>query len=176
MSTALWMLEDGAYDVTILDRSETLPAPDAASTDLNKVSYVIRGVKQLTVRSFARQIMQTLIWRVWHCKLWKCGESQSGKGHITSEPAHHLTPLRCVDCDLSLIDVRSGVMCLSSKSNPESHAFVFAAYSNCRALGLQSDLTPTLEKIQEVLGDVPIGLSSSAVSRQTLTRRRLWRS
>jgi hypothetical protein len=31
MSTALWMLEEGGYDVTILDRAETLPAPDAAS-------------------------------------------------------------------------------------------------------------------------------------------------
>ena len=176
MSTALWMLEDGSYDVTILDRSETLPAPDAASTDLNKVSYVMVVVNRLIVRSFVRQIMQTPIWPVWHCKLWKCGESQSGKGRTTSEPARRFTPLRCVDCDLSLIDVRSGVMCLSSKSNPESHAFVFAAYSNCRALGLQSDLTPTLEKIQEVLGDVPIGLSVSAVSRLTLTRGRLWRS
>lgn len=34
MSTALWMLEDrkGKYDVTILEKCETVPAPDAAST------------------------------------------------------------------------------------------------------------------------------------------------
>jgi hypothetical protein len=32
MSTALWMLRDGGYEVTILDRCETLPAMDAAST------------------------------------------------------------------------------------------------------------------------------------------------
>lgn len=32
MSTALWMLEDGGYEVTIVDRCETLPALDAAST------------------------------------------------------------------------------------------------------------------------------------------------
>jgi hypothetical protein len=28
------MLEDGGYEVTILDRCETLPAPDAASTGM----------------------------------------------------------------------------------------------------------------------------------------------
>lgn len=32
MSTALWMLEDGGYNVTVLDKCGTLPAPDAAST------------------------------------------------------------------------------------------------------------------------------------------------
>ncbi len=32
MSTALWMLEDGGYDVTVLDKCGILPAPDAAST------------------------------------------------------------------------------------------------------------------------------------------------
>ena len=32
MSTALWMMEDGGYEVTIVDRCETLPALDAAST------------------------------------------------------------------------------------------------------------------------------------------------
>ncbi|KAL1411679.1 hypothetical protein Q8F55_002644 [Vanrija albida] len=32
MSTALWMLEDGKYDVTILEKSVVIPAPDAAST------------------------------------------------------------------------------------------------------------------------------------------------
>lgn len=32
MSTALWMLETGKYSVTLLDKSEVLPAPDAAST------------------------------------------------------------------------------------------------------------------------------------------------
>ncbi|EIW70496.1 hypothetical protein TREMEDRAFT_60999 [Tremella mesenterica DSM 1558] len=37
MSTALWMLQTNEYDVTILDKSEILPAPDAASSDLNKI-------------------------------------------------------------------------------------------------------------------------------------------
>jgi hypothetical protein len=32
MSTALWMLEDGGYEVTILDKADVLPAADAAST------------------------------------------------------------------------------------------------------------------------------------------------
>ena len=32
MSTALWMLQDGGYDVTVLDKCGILPAPDAAST------------------------------------------------------------------------------------------------------------------------------------------------
>lgn len=32
MSTALWMLETGKYSITILDKSDVLPAPDAAST------------------------------------------------------------------------------------------------------------------------------------------------
>ncbi|KGB78737.1 sarcosine oxidase [Cryptococcus deuterogattii R265] len=37
MSTALWMLETGKYSITILDKSDVLPAPDAASTDINKI-------------------------------------------------------------------------------------------------------------------------------------------
>ncbi|OCF32932.1 sarcosine oxidase [Kwoniella heveanensis BCC8398] len=37
MSTALWMLRDGKYNVTVLDKCGILPAPDAASTDLNKI-------------------------------------------------------------------------------------------------------------------------------------------
>ncbi|OCF61004.1 sarcosine oxidase [Kwoniella mangroviensis CBS 10435] len=37
MSTALWMLQSGKYNVTMLDKCGILPAPDAASTDLNKI-------------------------------------------------------------------------------------------------------------------------------------------
>ncbi|KAK8864583.1 hypothetical protein IAR55_001833 [Kwoniella newhampshirensis] len=37
MSTALWMLESGKYEITMLDKCGILPAPDAASTDLNKI-------------------------------------------------------------------------------------------------------------------------------------------
>lgn len=36
ISTAYHLLKRGFKDVTILDRSEVHPAPDAASTDLNK--------------------------------------------------------------------------------------------------------------------------------------------
>ena len=36
ISTAYHLLQRGFTDVTVLDRSESLPAPDAASTDLNK--------------------------------------------------------------------------------------------------------------------------------------------
>ncbi|ORY32889.1 FAD dependent oxidoreductase [Naematelia encephala] len=36
-STALYMLEKGGYNVTMLDKCGILPAPDAASTDLNKI-------------------------------------------------------------------------------------------------------------------------------------------
>lgn len=36
ISTALHLLRRGYTDVTILDRSPVLPAPDAASTDINK--------------------------------------------------------------------------------------------------------------------------------------------
>lgn len=37
LSTAWWMLKKGGYQVTILDKSEVIPAPDAASTDMNKI-------------------------------------------------------------------------------------------------------------------------------------------
>ncbi|KAJ9121575.1 hypothetical protein QFC22_002194 [Naganishia vaughanmartiniae] len=37
VSTALWMYKRGGYSVTILDKAQTLPAPDAASTDINKI-------------------------------------------------------------------------------------------------------------------------------------------
>ena len=36
LSTAYHLLKRGFADVTVIDRSATLPAPDAASTDLNK--------------------------------------------------------------------------------------------------------------------------------------------
>jgi sarcosine oxidase/L-pipecolate oxidase len=36
ISTAFHLLQRGYTDVTILDRSVKLPAPDAASTDINK--------------------------------------------------------------------------------------------------------------------------------------------
>lgn len=36
ISTAYHLLQRGYTDVTVLDRSEKLPAPDAASTDINK--------------------------------------------------------------------------------------------------------------------------------------------
>ena len=36
LSTAYHLLKRGFTDVTVLDRAETLPAKDAASTDLNK--------------------------------------------------------------------------------------------------------------------------------------------
>lgn len=41
MSTALWMLEDGGYEVTILDRAEKLPALDAASTGASVLHYTL---------------------------------------------------------------------------------------------------------------------------------------
>ncbi|KAG8996236.1 hypothetical protein FRB94_001163 [Tulasnella sp. JGI-2019a] len=37
LSTAYYLLLDGEKDVTILDRSVILPAPDAASTDINRI-------------------------------------------------------------------------------------------------------------------------------------------
>lgn len=37
VSTALWMYKRGGYSVTILDKSSIVPAPDAASTDINKI-------------------------------------------------------------------------------------------------------------------------------------------
>jgi sarcosine oxidase / L-pipecolate oxidase len=36
ISTAYHLLQRGFTNVTVLDRSEKLPAPDAASSDLNK--------------------------------------------------------------------------------------------------------------------------------------------
>jgi len=37
LSTAYHLLQKGFTDVTVLDRSEKLPAPDAASTDMNQI-------------------------------------------------------------------------------------------------------------------------------------------
>lgn len=36
LSTAYHLLQRGFISITVLDRSELLPAPDAASTDINK--------------------------------------------------------------------------------------------------------------------------------------------
>ena len=40
VSTAYHLLQRGYMDITILDRSTTLPAPDAASNDINRSQYV----------------------------------------------------------------------------------------------------------------------------------------
>lgn len=45
MSSALWMLETGKYSVTILDKSEVLPAPDAASTGESCLVYELKKKK-----------------------------------------------------------------------------------------------------------------------------------
>ena len=49
MSTALWMLREGGYEVTILDRCEELPALDAASTGVFNFR-LSRSAKGLTRR------------------------------------------------------------------------------------------------------------------------------
>jgi sarcosine oxidase/L-pipecolate oxidase len=41
ISTAYYLLKRGFKDVTVIDRSDVLPAPDAASTDLNKGKQMI---------------------------------------------------------------------------------------------------------------------------------------
>lgn len=41
ISTAYHLLKRGYTDVTVLDRSPVLPAPDAASTDINKSDTMI---------------------------------------------------------------------------------------------------------------------------------------
>jgi len=46
MSTALWMLREGGYEVTILDRCEELPALDAASTGMS-ISFCSLAPKRL---------------------------------------------------------------------------------------------------------------------------------
>lgn len=43
MSTALWMLREGGYEVTILDRCEELPALDAASTGMSTWLSIFLG-------------------------------------------------------------------------------------------------------------------------------------
>jgi sarcosine oxidase/L-pipecolate oxidase len=40
VSTAFHLLSSGYTDITILDRSSTLPAPDAASNDINRSRYL----------------------------------------------------------------------------------------------------------------------------------------
>jgi glycine/D-amino acid oxidase-like deaminating enzyme len=41
LSTAYHLLKRGFTDVTVIDRSNELPAPDAASCDLNKGAFWI---------------------------------------------------------------------------------------------------------------------------------------
>lgn len=48
MSSALWMLETGKYSVTILDKSEVLPAPDAASTGESCLVYELKKKQETT--------------------------------------------------------------------------------------------------------------------------------
>lgn len=59
VSTALHLLRRGYKDVTILDRSPILPAPDAASTDINKseqTSSQLAEIRLILLRSCALRI------------------------------------------------------------------------------------------------------------------------
>jgi sarcosine oxidase/L-pipecolate oxidase len=44
VSTAYHLLRRGYTDITIIDRSRTLPAPDAASNDLNRSQFDIASL------------------------------------------------------------------------------------------------------------------------------------
>ena len=61
LSTAIHLLSRG-YRVTVIDRAAVLPAPDAASTDLNKV--VRSSYADPFYAAFAREAIHT----------WKNGE------------------------------------------------------------------------------------------------------
>lgn len=52
LSTAYHLLKRGFTNVTVLDRAETLPAKDAASTDLNKSKIKAPDPQLLTSRCF----------------------------------------------------------------------------------------------------------------------------
>ena len=65
LSTAYHLLQRGFTDVTVLDRSERLPAPDAASTDLNKSertsSYFFQNI--LTIEPLGPSLFITKVVR-----------------------------------------------------------------------------------------------------------------
>ncbi|KAH9067603.1 FAD dependent oxidoreductase [Lactarius vividus] len=56
ISTAYHLLQRGYTDVTVLDRSEELPAPDAASTDINKI--VRTSYPDMFYTQLARDVIQ----------------------------------------------------------------------------------------------------------------------
>lgn len=62
ISTAVHLLRRGYKNVTILDKSAILPAPDAASTDINKVAF-IQGSYLTEAHDHDRSVVRTILIR-----------------------------------------------------------------------------------------------------------------
>lgn len=89
VSTAYHLLKRGFLDVTILDRSNTIPAPDAASNDINRSQPFLNDSECLRLADFKRQLFaaHTQIHSTpsWPVKLSQCGKiRKSGAIHTKS--------------------------------------------------------------------------------------------
>ncbi|KDQ55204.1 hypothetical protein JAAARDRAFT_37733 [Jaapia argillacea MUCL 33604] len=72
LSTAFHLLKRGYVDVTVIDRSNVLPAPDAASTDLNKI--VRTSYSDIFYARFAKEAID--VWKdekEWDDAYHECG-------------------------------------------------------------------------------------------------------
>ena len=63
LSTAYHLLRRGYTAITILDRSQVLPAPDAASTDINKSKFLVlyQSCIIVTLHSCSKLIRRELL-------------------------------------------------------------------------------------------------------------------
>jgi 2-polyprenyl-6-methoxyphenol hydroxylase-like FAD-dependent oxidoreductase len=89
LSTAYHLLKRGCKYVTLIDRSETLPAPDAASQDLNKgMCMAVRSVFFLRSGRQSFVPLTTMSFTLnWHGRPLRCGRTRKNGGIlITSAP------------------------------------------------------------------------------------------
>ncbi|KAL0955779.1 hypothetical protein HGRIS_001993 [Hohenbuehelia grisea] len=138
-SAALHFLDDGFKDVVVLDRAETLPAPDAASNDLNKGEFwAADGHHNASDGDAVNTVVRTSYSDIFYTKLareaiarWKDTDAWGGAYH------------------------ESGVVVLGDAAAPQD-TYANQAYANDASAGAPAEPLRTPREIHDaVLEHIP---------------------
>jgi sarcosine oxidase/L-pipecolate oxidase len=160
LSTALHLLQHPSerYLVTLVDRATEIPAPDAASTDLNKV--IRSSYSDIFYAKLAREAIDR--WK--HDEMWADAYHERVGFDVDIE-------LDLI-CDLNLGDYlvrrRSGVLVVGGANNNGAPHYVDSAYVNDSALGCRLESVSTMETAANYFSEgVKLGttISSGYINR-----------